>query len=62
VSIYKRTRGILECKTRQEESYLYPKLPHTYVLYMSLISYRSRSGSIVNNMNDVDDQTRDKPK
>jgi hypothetical protein len=52
----------LECKTRHEESYLYPKLPHTYVPNISLTPPRleinrsrpkrltpprSRSGSVV---------------
>jgi hypothetical protein len=52
----------LECKTRHRESYLYPKLPYTYIPNISLTPPRSRSGSVVNNMNDVDGQTGDKPK
>jgi hypothetical protein len=30
-SIYRRIGDILECKTRHEKSYLYPKLRHTYL-------------------------------
>jgi hypothetical protein len=56
-SIYRRTGGILECKTRHEESYLYPKLPHTYIpnISLTLIRLASFFSSLVINL-----QARDK--
>jgi hypothetical protein len=61
-SIYRRTGSILECKTRHEESYLYPNYRTCTYLNISLTPPRSRSGSVVNNINDVDGQTGDKQK
>jgi len=52
---------ILECKTRHE-IYLYPRRLFIRTRNISLTLPRSRSGSVVNNMNDVDGQTGDKPK
>jgi hypothetical protein len=55
---WRRTVIILECKTKHE-IYLYPRLHKLYVYTLTLP--RNRSGSVVNNMNDVDGHTGDIP-